>query len=79
MIRTPSCAEKWPTPRPPTPAALRYARRWSRMLKNERSRDVELTEEELAAEDEEYTYWLVDKGWANDESCFREDSCKGID
>ena len=52
---------------------------YERQLKNERSRDVELTEEELAAEDAEYTYWLVDKGWANDESCFREDSCKGID
>lgn len=52
---------------------------YERQLKNERSRDVELTEEELAAEDEEYTYWLVDKGWANDESCFRKDSCKGID
>ncbi|MGM9575099.1 MAG: hypothetical protein ACI3VE_04255 [Oscillospiraceae bacterium] len=52
---------------------------YERKLKNERSRDVELTEEELAAEDEEYTYWLVDKGWANDESCFREGSGKGID
>ena len=46
---------------------------YERKLKNERSKNVELTEEELAAEDVEYTYWLVDKG------CFREDSCKGID
>lgn len=35
-------------------------------LKRERSRDVALTDEELAAPDEEYRYWLVDKGWQND-------------
>ena len=52
---------------------------YERKLKNERSKDVELTEAELAAEDEEYSYWLVDRGWANDESCFRDDAGKGID
>ena len=38
-----------------------------------------LSEEELAALGEERSYWLVDKGWANDESCFRGGSGKGID
>ncbi len=52
---------------------------YERKLKNERSRDVALTEEELAAEDVEYSYFLVDRGWANDESCFRDDSGKGMD
>lgn len=39
-------------------------------LKRARSRDVELTEEDLAKEDEDIDYWLVDKGWENDEGCF---------
>ena len=30
----------------------------------------ELTEEDLAKEDEDIHYWLVDKGWENDEGCF---------
>ena len=47
---------------------------YERQLKRERSRDVALTEEELKAADEEYHYWLVDKGWENDESCFKQDS-----
>ncbi len=45
---------------------------YERQLKHERSRDVELSEEELSAADTEYHYWLVDKGWENDESCFKK-------
>ncbi len=52
---------------------------YERQLKHERSRDVELSEAELRAADTEYHYWLVDKGWANDESCFRQTEQKGID
>lgn len=52
---------------------------YERQLKHERSRDVELTEEELKAADKEYHYWLVDKGWENDESCFKQGEQKGID
>ena len=52
---------------------------YERALKREHSKDVELSEEELAALEEERSYWLVDKGWANDESCFRGGSGKGID
>lgn len=52
---------------------------YERQLKHERSRDVELTEEDLKAADTEYHYWLVDKGWANDESCFKQNEEKGID
>jgi len=52
---------------------------YERQLKHERSRDVALTEEELKAADEEYHYWLVDKGWENDESCFKQGEQKGID
>lgn len=52
---------------------------YERQLKRERSRDVELTEEELAAEDKEHTYWLVDKGWAQDKSCFDPNASQGID
>ena len=36
-------------------------------------------QEELKAADEEYHYWLVDKGWENDESCFKQGEQKGID
>ncbi len=32
-------------------------------LKARRQQDVELTEEELAAPDEDYSYWLIDHGW----------------
>ena len=32
--------------------------------------DVELSEEELAAPDDETEYWLINHGWSNDESCF---------
>lgn len=32
-------------------------------LKAQRQRDVELTEEELAAPMEDYSYWLIDHGW----------------
>ncbi len=52
---------------------------YERKLKNERSRDVELTEEELKADDDEFSYWLVDRGWENDKSCFDKNSPKGID
>lgn len=53
---------------------------YERQLKRDRSRDVELSEEEInAAADEEVSYWLVDKGWAHDESCFDSNSPKGID
>ena len=52
---------------------------YERQLKHERSRDVALTEEELKAADDEYHYWLVDKGWENDESCFKQGEQKGID
>ncbi len=38
--------------------------------KNAKHKDVELTEEDLAAEDDDEDYWLEDKGWTNDESCF---------
>ena len=38
--------------------------------KNAKHKDVELTAADLAAEDEEEDYWLEDKGWTNDESCF---------
>ena len=33
-------------------------------------KDVELTEEDLAAEDDDEDYWLEGKGWTNDESAF---------
>lgn len=52
---------------------------YERQLKHERSRDVELTEEELNAEDDEQHYWLVDKGWAHDKSCFDPNAPKGMD
>ncbi len=32
-------------------------------LKAQRQQDVELTEEELAAPIEDYSYWLIDHGW----------------
>ncbi len=38
--------------------------------KNAKYNDTELTEEELAAEDDEEEYWLEGKGWTNDESAF---------
>ena len=38
--------------------------------KNSKHKDVELSAEELAAEDDDYFYWLEDTGWTNDESCF---------
>ena len=37
---------------------------------NAKHKDVELTEEDLAAEDEDEDYWLEGKGWTNDESAF---------
>ena len=52
---------------------------YERALKNERSRDVALTEEELKAADDEFHYWLVDRGWENDKSCFDQNSSQGID
>ena len=52
---------------------------YERALKRERSRDVALTEDELNADDEEYVYWLVDRGWENDKSCFDQNAPKGID
>ena len=33
-------------------------------------RDVELTEEDLAAPDDETEYWLIHHGWSNDDSVF---------
>ena len=38
--------------------------------KNSRHKDVELTEADLAADDDDYFYWLEDTGWTNDESRF---------
>ena len=35
-----------------------------------RHRDVELTEEDLAAPDEEPEYWLIQHGWSHDDSIF---------
>ena len=35
-----------------------------------RHRDVELTEEDLAAPDEEPEYWLIHHGWSHDDSVF---------
>lgn len=32
--------------------------------------DVELTEEDLAAPDDDTEYWLIHRGWSNDESIF---------
>ena len=32
-------------------------------LKAQRQQDVELTEEELSAPDQDYSYWLIDHGW----------------
>ena len=36
----------------------------------ERYQDVELTEEDLAAPDEEPEYWLIQHGWSHDDSIF---------
>ena len=33
-------------------------------------RDVELTEEDLAAPDDETEYWLIQHGWSHDDSVF---------
>ena len=33
-------------------------------------RDVELTEEDLAAPDDETEYWLIHHGWSHDDSVF---------
>ena len=33
-------------------------------------RDVELTEEDLAAPDDETEYWLIHHGWSHDDSIF---------
>lgn len=33
-------------------------------------RDVELTEEDLAAPDDETEYWLINHGWSHDDSVF---------
>lgn len=52
---------------------------YERQLKRDRSRDIALTKEELNAEDAEYHYWLVDRGWENDKSCFETNEQKGID
>lgn len=35
-----------------------------------RHRDVELTEEDLAAPDDETEYWLIHHGWSHDDSIF---------
>lgn len=52
---------------------------YERQLKHERERDVAFTEEELEGPDKEYHYWLVDKGWENDKSCFDPNAPKGMD
>ena len=36
----------------------------------EEYRDVELTEEDLAAPDDETEYWLIHHGWSHDDSVF---------
>lgn len=43
-------------------------RKYEMQLKMQRQKDVDISNEE----DVEYTYWLMDRGWFNDDSIFRE-------
>lgn len=37
---------------------------------NSKHKDIELTDADLAEDDDDFEYWLEGKGWTNDESCF---------
>ncbi len=50
------------------PFELADLRKYEMHLKMMRQKDVDIS----AEEDVEYTYWLLDRGWFNDESIFRE-------
>ena len=50
------------------PFELADLRKYEMQLKMQRQKDVDISQEE----DVEYTYWLLDRGWFNDESIFRE-------
>lgn len=44
-------------------------RKYEMQLKMQRQKDVDISNEE----DVEYTYWLMDRGWFNDDSIFKEE------
>ena len=49
------------------PFELADLRKYETHLKMQRQKDVDISEEE----DVEYVYWLIDRGWYNDDSIFK--------
>ena len=50
------------------PFELADLRKYEMHLKMERQKDVDISQEE----DVEYVYWLMDRGWYNDDSIFKQ-------
>ena len=51
------------------PFTLKELRNYELLKWGRQHQDRELTDDEMAADDET-TYWLLDRGWSNDEATF---------
>ena len=51
------------------PFTLKELRNYELLKWGRQHQDRELTDDEMAADDET-TYWLLDRGWSNDEAAF---------
>ena len=51
------------------PVTLKELRNYELLKWGRQHQDRELTDDEMAADDET-TYWLLDRGWSNDEAAF---------
>ena len=59
------------------PFTLKELRNYELLKWGRQHQDRELTDDEMAADDET-TYWLLDRGWSNDEAAFCGDKHGGM-
>lgn len=52
------------------PFTVEDLKNYETLHRAEQHKDVELSEDDLAAEDDDTFYWLIDCGWDNDQSRF---------